>query len=65
MADEQKPKLENLEPNRETSQELTNDEAEAAQGGCLAGEHYKSGDWGIGGRALTTADVHALAAGER
>ena len=26
-------------------------------------EEVKSGDWGIGGSALTTADVHALAAG--
>ena len=25
-------------------------------------EEVKSGDWGIGGRAITTADVHALAA---
>jgi 4-oxalocrotonate tautomerase len=26
-------------------------------------EESKSGDWGIGGQPLTTADVHALAAG--
>ena len=26
-------------------------------------EEVKSGDWGIGGNPLTTADVHALAAG--
>ena len=26
-------------------------------------EEVRSGDWGIGGNALTTADVHALAAG--
>ncbi len=26
-------------------------------------EEVKSGDWGIGGNALTTGDVHALAAG--
>lgn len=26
-------------------------------------EEVKSGDWGIGGKALTTADVQALAAG--
>ena len=26
-------------------------------------EEVKSGDWGIGGNALTTADVQALAAG--
>lgn len=26
-------------------------------------EDVKSGDWGIGGQALTTEDVHALAAG--
>jgi 4-oxalocrotonate tautomerase len=28
-------------------------------------EEVKSGDWGIGGKALTTADVKALAAGPR
>ncbi len=27
-------------------------------------EEVKSGDWGIGGSALTTDDVHALAAGK-
>jgi 4-oxalocrotonate tautomerase len=27
-------------------------------------EEVESGDWGIGGNALTTADVHALAAGK-
>jgi 4-oxalocrotonate tautomerase len=26
-------------------------------------EEIKSGSWGIGGKSLTTADVHALAAG--
>ncbi len=26
-------------------------------------EEVKSGDWGLGGRALTTADVKAMAAG--
>ena len=26
-------------------------------------EEAKSGDWGMGGRAITTEDVHALAAG--
>jgi 4-oxalocrotonate tautomerase len=26
-------------------------------------EEVKSGEWGIGGQAMTTADVHALAAG--
>jgi 4-oxalocrotonate tautomerase len=26
-------------------------------------EEVKSGDWGIGGHALTTGDVHALQAG--
>jgi 4-oxalocrotonate tautomerase len=26
-------------------------------------EDVKSGEWGIGGQAMTTADVHALAAG--
>jgi 4-oxalocrotonate tautomerase len=28
-------------------------------------EEVKSGDWGIGGRPLSTADVKALAAGNR
>lgn len=27
-------------------------------------EEVKSGDWGIGGKALTTSDVKALAAGK-
>ena len=27
-------------------------------------EEVESGDWGIGGKALTTADVHALAQGK-
>jgi 4-oxalocrotonate tautomerase len=27
-------------------------------------EEVESGDWGIGGQALTTADVHALALGK-
>jgi len=27
-------------------------------------EEVESGDWGIGGSALTTADVHALAKGK-
>jgi 4-oxalocrotonate tautomerase len=27
-------------------------------------EEVKSGDWGIGGKALTTADVKALASGK-
>ena len=26
-------------------------------------DEVKSGDWGLGGQALTTEDVHALAAG--
>ena len=26
-------------------------------------DEVKSGDWGMGGNAITTADVHALAAG--
>lgn len=30
---------------------------------CIV-EEVKSGDWGIGGTAFTTADVKALAAGE-
>jgi 4-oxalocrotonate tautomerase len=30
---------------------------------CLV-EEVESGDWGIGGKALTTADVHALARGK-
>ena len=28
-------------------------------------EDVRSGDWGVGGRALTTSDVHALAAGKK
>jgi 4-oxalocrotonate tautomerase len=28
-------------------------------------EEVASGSWGIGGNALTTADVHALAAGKK
>ena len=27
-------------------------------------EEVDSGDWGLGGKALTTSDVHALAAGK-
>ena len=27
-------------------------------------EEVKSGDWGVGGNPLTTADAHALAAGK-
>ena len=27
-------------------------------------EEVKSGDWGVGGKSLTTADVRALAAGK-
>jgi 4-oxalocrotonate tautomerase len=30
---------------------------------CLV-EEVESGDWGVGGKALTTADVHALARGK-
>ena len=28
-------------------------------------EEVKSGDWGFGGKAITTADVRAIAAGKR
>ena len=28
-------------------------------------EDVRSGDWGVGGKALTTSDVHALAAGQK
>jgi hypothetical protein len=35
MTDERKPKIENLELNRETVQDLAEGEAEAAQGGRL------------------------------
>jgi len=28
-------------------------------------EDVRSGDWGVGGRSLTTSDVHALAAGKK
>jgi 4-oxalocrotonate tautomerase len=30
---------------------------------CLV-EEVESGDWGVGGNALTTADVHAMARGK-
>src|SRR5215469_11670244 len=40
-------------------------EGEAMRGvtWCVV-EEVESGDWGIGGNALTTADVHALARGK-
>jgi 4-oxalocrotonate tautomerase len=28
-------------------------------------EDVRSGDWGVGGKALTTSDVHALQAGKK
>ena len=28
-------------------------------------EEVKSGEWGVGGNILTTADVHAMAAGKK
>lgn len=28
-------------------------------------EEVRSGDWGVGGKALTTSDVHALAANHK
>ena len=28
-------------------------------------EETRSGEWGVGGRALTTDDVHAMAAGKK
>ncbi len=28
-------------------------------------EEVKSGEWGVGGNMLTTADVHAMAAGKK
>ena len=31
---------------------------------CVIVEEVKSGDWGVGGKSLTTADVRALAAGK-
>jgi len=31
---------------------------------CVTVEEVESGDWGIGGNALTTSDVQALAAGK-
>jgi 4-oxalocrotonate tautomerase len=31
---------------------------------CVIIDEVKSGDWGFGGVAYTTADVHALAAGK-
>ena len=40
-------------------------EGEAMRGvtWCVV-EEVESGDWGIGGKALTTADVHTLARGK-
>jgi 4-oxalocrotonate tautomerase len=40
-------------------------EGEAMRGvtWCVV-EEVESGDWGIGGKALTTADIHALARGK-
>jgi 4-oxalocrotonate tautomerase len=28
-------------------------------------EEVRSGDWGVGGKTLTTSDVHAVAAGKK
>ena len=54
---------------REIVQKLT-DAMVSIEGESLRGvtwcviEEVESGDWGIGGNALTTADVHALARGK-
>ena len=56
------------EQKREMSHRLT-DTMVAIEGEAMRGvtwvivEEVQSGDWGIGGQALTTADVRALAAG--
>ena len=56
------------EQKREMIEKLTDTmveiEGENMRGVTWVGiEEAKSGDWGIGGQSLTTADVHALAAG--
>ena len=57
----------------EQKQQITRDLTEAMvaiEGERMRGvtwcvvEEVESGDWGIGGNALTTADVHALARGK-
>ena len=63
-------KVFNPEQKRQIIQKLT-DAMVSIEGENMRGvtwvtiEEVKSGDWGIGGKALTTADVKALAAGNR
>ena len=49
---------------RDLTSAMVSIEGEAMRGvtWCVV-EEVESGDWGIGGKALTTADVHALARG--
>ena len=59
-------KVYNSEQKRQIIQKLT-DAMVSIEGESMRGvtwcviEEVESGDWGIGGKALTTADVHALA----
>jgi len=50
---------------RDLTSAMVSIEGEAMRGvtWCVV-EEVESGDWGIGGKALTTADVHALARGQ-
>lgn len=50
---------------RKMTDTMVSIEGEAMRGvtWCVL-EEVKSGDWGIGGNPLTTADVHALARGK-
>lgn len=50
---------------RDLTAAMVSIEGEAMRGvtWCVV-EEVESGDWGIGGKALTTADVHALARGQ-
>ena len=62
-------KVFNTEQKRQIIQKLT-DAMVSIEGENMRGvtwvtvEEVESGDWGIGGNALTTSDVHALAAGK-
>lgn len=62
-------KVFNPEQKRQIIQKLT-DAMVSVEGENMRGvtwvtiEEVDSGDWGIGGKALTTSDVHALAAGK-
>jgi 4-oxalocrotonate tautomerase len=62
-------KVFNPEQKRQIIQKLT-DAMVSVEGENMRGvtwvtiEEVESGDWGIGGNALTTSDVHALARGK-